>query len=617
MRLNIIPSLLLLTGLFGTAAAQSDNKQVWKSLETHQQIGRDASPLKPPKTCNDCQILIETLKRFVKHDDVFFTEAAKRLCLSDGKYDKEFCDGAMAREAPVLASVLRTIETGSPSSMHLCASFFGVCDLPPIDRWDLDFPPLERCSAETKPVSGKKPLQIIQYSDIHIDPLYKEGASTECKKSICCRPSKTEAPNNNSHPAGPFGDHKCDTPMTLEKSMYEYIKKEFPHAAFALFTGDIVDHGIHNTSKKYNKDIIEHAYSTMHDYVDVVYGTAGNHEAHPINDFVPQITSNETQWLYDSLVKQWSHEVNETSSMDIKVMGAYSTKYPKGNLRIISLNTNMYYRYNFVLYQKAMQRDPNDQLLWLAKELHAAEQAVENVYIIGHMPLGHSDALPNGSNYFSQIVNRYSKTIKAMFFGHTHVDHFQISYTNYANRLPSNAFAVSYICPSLTPTSGHPAFRVYDVDPETFAVLDATTYIADMSSPDFQLSGPRWKKYYSAKEAYGRAVTPPVTDAAAELSPSFWHNVTEVFEVDDAIFDEYMARKSRGWNADSKCRDVCKKKEICALRAGRAQDNCWKPEPRSGVTHIGKRELDDHHHGHHDTCGEPVSVELLRGWTGR
>lgn len=43
--------------------------------------------------------------------------------------------------------------------------------------------------------------------------------------------------------------------MTLEKSMYEYIKKEFPDAAFALFTGDIVDHGVHNTSREYNENI--------------------------------------------------------------------------------------------------------------------------------------------------------------------------------------------------------------------------------------------------------------------------------------------------------------------------------------------------------------------------
>lgn len=69
------------------------------------------------------------------------------------------------------------------------------------------------------------------------------------------RPSEADTLGNTTHPAGPFGDHKCDTPVTLENSMYEFIKDEFPNAAFALFTGDIVDHGVHNTSKEYNEDL--------------------------------------------------------------------------------------------------------------------------------------------------------------------------------------------------------------------------------------------------------------------------------------------------------------------------------------------------------------------------
>ncbi|KAG6007591.1 hypothetical protein E4U21_005789 [Claviceps maximensis] len=613
--------LVCLICLFGTSTALSDHTSARRSLKTRSQTHgmpkhpRDSS-IHLPKSCGSCQEMIRLVKGLVQNDDDFFIASAKSLCLSGNKYDKEFCDGAMEREAPLIASILRTIEIGTPSSMHFCASFFGVCDLPPVDEWNMKLPPIEICSGEYKAVSGEKPLQIIHYSDVHVDPLYKEGASTNCKKPICCRSSEIHSINDTAHPAGPFGDHKCDTPMTLEKSMHEYIKKEFPNAAFALFTGDVVDHAAHNTSRDYNEDAIEHVYGTMHDYMDIVYGTAGNHEAHPLNNFEPQILGNKSQWVYDSLFKQWSHEVNSSTSTQTKTMGVYSTKYPKGNLRIISLNTNMYYRFNFILYQKTMQRDPDGQLAWLAKELQKAEKAGENVYIIGHMPLGDRDTLPNGSNYFAQLVRRYSKTIKGMFFGHTHADHFEISYSNYVNRMHSNAFAVSYICPSLTPTSGHPAFRVYDVDPKTFAVLDATTYIADMDDPSFQSSGPIWKKYYSAKEAYGRIVTPQVTDAAAELSPSFWHNVTEAFERNDIIFDEYMARKSRGWKAETKCRDECKKKEICALRAGRVENNCWKPTSINALygRHAKREEgVDVHHHGHHDECGVPVSAEWLSG----
>jgi sphingomyelin phosphodiesterase len=111
---------------------------------------------------------------------------------------------------------------------------------------------------------------------------------------------------------------------------------------------------------------------------------------------------------------------------------------------------------------------------------------------------------------------------------------------------------------------------VYDVDPVTFGVLDFTVYYADLSSPTYQ-SSPTWAKLYSAKEAYGTPLG--VTDAAAELTPAFWHNVTALFQTDDAVFQQYHARKSRGADASS-CTGDCKTAEICQLRAAQAQYNC-------------------------------------------
>lgn len=33
------------------------------------------------------------------------------------------------------------------------------------------------------------------------------------------------------------------------------------------------------------------------------------------------------------------------------------------------------------------------------------------------MPMGSADALRDGSNYFNQVIDRYSATIAALFFG--------------------------------------------------------------------------------------------------------------------------------------------------------------------------------------------------------
>ena len=364
---------------------------------------------------------------------------------------------------------------------------------------------------------------------------------------------------------------------------------------------------------------VNKTYENMNDHLKLVYGTAGNHESSPVNIFEPNAVGNATQWVYDTLADQWSRWIGNATS-EVRDIGAYSVKYAKGNLRIISLNTNMYYRFNFAMYQKEFEEDPNGQIAWFVKELDAAEKAGENVYVMGHMPLGEQDALPVYSNALDRVVKRYSATIKAMFFGHTHVDHFEISYSDYSKREYSNALAVSYICPSLTPTSGMPSFRVYDVDPDTFAVLDATTYMADMSDKDFQTKGPKWTKYYSAKETYGSLLSPPVKDQEVELTPAFWHNVTTVFEKSHDAFNDYMARKSRGWNVTTNCTDECKTEEICQLRAGRSQDNCYVVKP--GV-HFSKRDIDPepvnmhHHHGKFDSCDGSVMAEVLSAMVRR
>ena len=127
------------------------------------------------------------------------------------------------------------------------------------------------------------------------------------------------------------------------------------------------------------------------------------------------------------------------------------------------------------------------------------------------------------------------------------MDQFEIAYSDYTDQTGNNALEVSYICPSMTPTSGPPAFRVYTVDPVTFGVLDVETYIANISAPDYQY-GPVWQKYYSAKETYGPLVTPALTDPTAELTPAFWHNLTTVFQNNDTAFQGYITRMTRGWD---------------------------------------------------------------------
>lgn len=343
----------------------------------------------------------------------------------------------------------------------------------------------------------------------------------------------------------------------------------------------------------------------MAKYLGIVYGTAGNHEASPTNLFQPNVLGDASQWVYDTLTQQWSQWIGTNATVQADKYGAYSAKFPLGNLRVISLDMNFYYRGNYYMYSDPMLKDPDGQIVWLVSELQAAEEAGENVYIIGHEPLGDAGTFHDYSNYLDQVINRYSASIAAMFFGHTHLDQFELTYSDYSHQTYQTAAAMSYIMPSLTPTSGMPSFRVYEVDPDTFGILDSITYMANMSDPDYQITGPVWTKYYSAKEVYGPLVEPPLTAADAELTPAFWHNVTQAFEDSEDDFDGYFARKSRGWNVQT-CTGSCRTTEICQLRAARSQNNCYTPQ--AGL-HFRKRIEEPAQE--RDECGISVSRATL------
>jgi sphingomyelin phosphodiesterase len=218
-------------------------------------------------------------------------------------------------------------------------------------------------------------------------------------------------------PAGPNGNHACDSPVGLQDSMYAAINSVVPDAAFSIFTGDIVDHALWSTSEEQNTMDITDAYHHMAKADMVVYGTAGNHEASPANSFPPSAVSGDSQWVYDVLSSAWSRWIGPAAVPTAKEFGAYSTIHPGTKLRVISISTNLWYAHNFWLYEDPVENDPSGQRAWLVGELDAAERAGERVYIIGHMPMGSSDSFHDSSNYFDQVVNRYSSTIAALFFG--------------------------------------------------------------------------------------------------------------------------------------------------------------------------------------------------------
>lgn len=127
------------------------------------------------------------MKSLVSDGDDALISLGTTLCTSSTEYNEEFCSGVVEREAPVIADIIRTMDLNSTTSTQFCITFLGVCDVPKVQAWNIPFESKRVCDAKPPKNSGKKPLKVIHYSDIHIDPLYVKGANTECELPTCCR----------------------------------------------------------------------------------------------------------------------------------------------------------------------------------------------------------------------------------------------------------------------------------------------------------------------------------------------------------------------------------------------------------------------------------------------
>jgi hypothetical protein len=234
----------------------------------------------------------------------------------------------------------------------------------------------------------------------------------------------------------------------------------------------------------------------------------------------------------------------------------------------------LWYRHNVLNFINTTNPDNSGVFSWMIEELQKAEDASERVWIIGHVLSGWDgkNPLPNPSDLFYQIVDRYSPHVIAnIFFGHTHEDEFMVYYANNGTvQDADNALSTGWIMPSITPLENlNSGFRLYEVDTGDFNVYEAYTFYSNVSEyPALEDTGPTFEIEYSTRDTYGPAAG---WDEDAPLNATFWHRVTEAMDKDVelvSLHNTYQGKRSV--KSPSCTTTACQKAKVCYMRSGSA-----------------------------------------------
>lgn len=322
-------------------------------------------------------------------------------------------------------------------------------------------------------------------------------------------------------------------------------------------------------------------YSMFKSYLKgPVFPVLGNHDSSPENidspHKLPGPLGQQFSWNYNHVSALWQHNgwlsAAEASQAAVHYAG-YSIKNHYG-LRIITLNTDFWYRTNYLNFINISNPDNSGTFSFLIQELQAAEDAGERVWIIGHVLSGWDGTNPllGPTDLFYQIVDRYSPHVIAnIFWGHTHEDQVLIYYANNGTFQSSGtAQTVGWIGPSVTPlTNLNSGYRMYSVDTGNFEIYDAYTFYSDISKTrSLNATGPTYQFEYSTREAYGSAINWPKN---APLNATFWHGVTVAMEGNRSLVETFNTYQGKSSRRSPNCSsDACAQAKVCYMRSGSA-----------------------------------------------
>lgn len=511
------------------------------------------------------------------------------------------------------ADLLTLIDPMSIDAEYWCAYKAGSqCDVPELPQnlsiaylWNNTKP--EKAYQILTP--GNDTMKVLHISDFHIELDYTVGAEANCTASMCCTPhsvaakgavaanqtsiddlytalfegsyydldgtyhvgEKITALNNISVPATTFGNYECDAPEVLiNSSLHSIADFQLDNNIsfdFAIFTGDLVDHDeIKYTSYEQCIEAESIIFTDIKNVFELmpIYPVLGNHDTFPYGQLAPEKSGFQSKfdWNADLMADMWMDydwiDIDEAQEAKKHYTG-YSVN-TKSGLKVIAFNSNAWYQKNEYAYINTVE-DPDyfGVFEFLVNELLESEAKDQRVWLIFHIPISQT-MLPPQAKLFTELVERFSPyTIAHIFNGHTHRDEFQLLYKNnngtIESKNESEVINFTWITQAVTPwVENNPAWRYYEVDTDTFQVMNVYNYYTQLNETFTSEDDPYWEFLYSPRDAY-----PVEWPETSPLNATYWHRVYQSMLNNVTVLQQYEGNAKRWspYTSDCVSTDLC------------------------------------------------------------
>lgn len=318
--------------------------------------------------CSKCQASLGVAQTLARYAPFRVPTLLVELCQTFKFSSNATCvdDYAATSYGAIWTQVLSFADVSGLDGQYICNNLKSTfCPAPKTSYLNTTglFPKPKPANASAPRSSGKH-VKVLHLSDFHIDPRYSAGSEANCTDSFCCRTNvhaTGASAGQISLPAPLFGTFKCDTPYYLGLAALQAIAPltgtSGPDSvAWTIYTGDLVSHDSQNQlSRAYTEYAETSVYSLFKEYIgSPVFPVLGNHDSNPdaidAPHSLPGPLGQQFSWNYDHVASLWQQNgwINKTMADEARLhYGAYSVKNQYG-LRIITLNTDFWYRNNFL-----------------------------------------------------------------------------------------------------------------------------------------------------------------------------------------------------------------------------------------------------------------------------